>query len=155
MQTIHALAGDTLSQAADLIKEHEGWSATPYADAAGLKTIGWGHKILAGEVLPIISNDQGERILQADIQRTATAISRGYKRSPTPNQEAAFICFAFNVGATAFLKSTMLKKFNAGDLQGAADQFDVWNKARVNGVLTALPGLTARRADEKSVFLLG
>ena len=52
------------------------------------------------------------------------------------------------------MKSTLLAKFNAGDIAGAAAEFSKWNKARVNGVLTALPGLTARRAAEKSTFLM-
>ena len=153
MQTVNTLSGDAMGMASDLIKKHEGWSATPYADAVGLQTIGWGHKLLKGEVMPIITDAQGEALLEADITRTANAIRAGYQRTPTPNQEAAFICFAFNVGASAFLGSTMLRKFNAGDIQGAADEFDRWNKARIDGVLTPLPGLTARRADEKAVFL--
>jgi GH24 family phage-related lysozyme (muramidase) len=46
-------------------------------------------------------------------------------------------------------KSTLLKKFNAGDIQGAALQFKSWNKAG-GKVLT---GLTRRREAEMKLFL--
>jgi lysozyme len=46
-----------------------------------------------------------------------------------------------------------LKLLNAGDYKGAANEFDKWNKARVNGVLTVISGLTARRGRERALFL--
>ena len=47
----------------------------------------------------------------------------------------------------------LLAKFNAGDAAGAADQFLRWDKARIDGVLTPLPGLAARRRRERALFL--
>ncbi|MBW4527738.1 MAG: glycoside hydrolase family protein [Phormidium tanganyikae FI6-MK23] len=43
---------------------------------------------------------------------------------------SALVCFCFNVGpgTGGFGTSTLLKKLNAGDDQGAAGQFPVWNK---------------------------
>jgi lysozyme len=43
----------------------------------------------------------------------------------------------------------LLKKLNAGDKAGAANQFDVWNKAGGK----VLQGLVTRRAAEKALFL--
>ena len=59
------------------------------------------------------------------------------------------MCFAYNVGTGALQKSTLIKLLNAGDTQGAADQFLRWNKA--GGQVVA--GLTRRREAERKLFL--
>lgn len=145
----------TRMNAREIIKKHEGWSATVYKDSAGHATIGWGHKLLAGETFTRITKEQGEAILSADMARIEREIMPAIKVPMTDNQKAAVICFAFNVGANAFKSSTMLKKLNAGDTQGAAAEFLKWNKARdqKTGQLVALRGLTTRRTDEKTLFL--
>jgi lysozyme len=55
----------------------------------------------------------------------------------------------YNIGETAFKTSTLLAKLNKGDLNGAADQFAVWNK----GGGQVLKGLVRRRAAERELFL--
>jgi lysozyme len=60
---------------------------------------------------------------------------------------------AYNIGLAGFKKSTVLKAHNRGDHQAASRAFGLWNKATVNGVLTDLPGLTARRAAEAALYL--
>lgn len=57
----------------------------------------------------------------------------------------------FNVGVGNFSSSTLAKKFNAGDKQGAADQFPEWNLA--DGQV--MKGLERRRWAERHVFLGG
>ncbi|PZQ93274.1 MAG: lysozyme, partial [Acinetobacter johnsonii] len=49
----------------------------------------------------------------------------------------------------AFSKSTLVKKLNANDIRGAADQFDVW----VNAGGKRMQGLVNRRTVEKALFL--
>jgi lysozyme len=139
----------------NLIKKWEGWSPVPYKDVAGLWTIGYGHLILPGESFTRITEVQGDALLEADMARTWNGIRAGFRRTPTENQRAAFLCFAYNVGASAFLNSTMLRKFNAGDVAGAAGEFDRWNKARdpKTGELVPVKGLTNRRSEEKAIFL--
>jgi hypothetical protein len=65
------------------------------------------------------------------------------------NQFDALVCFAYNVGLGALHGSTLLKKVNTGDFDGAADEFLKWNHA--GGVV--VPGLTRRRQAERSLFL--
>lgn len=139
--------------ARNLIKKHEGLRLKVYADVAGYKTIGWGHKLVAGETMTVITEQQAEDLLTADMTRIWNGIKNSITRPLTDNQRAAVMAFAFNVGASAFNGSTMLKKINAGDMAGAAEEFMKWDKARVNGVLTPVAGLTKRRADEKAIFL--
>ena len=58
---------------------------------------------------------------------------------------AGFIDMAFNVPSALDASTTMVKKANAGDLDGACDQMNRWINGRVNGALTPLPGLVGRR----------
>jgi lysozyme len=143
------------ADAVALIKKGEGLRLNVYKDSAGLLTIGYGHKLIAGETYKSITKEQAESILQADINRTWNGIAGSIKRSMTAGQKAAFLSFAFNVGVSAFNSSTMLKKFNAGDTAGAATEFARWNKARdpKTNQLVEVAGLTNRRAEEKSIFL--
>lgn len=137
----------------DLIKKHEGWRATVYLDAAGKKTIGYGHLILPGETFTRITKEQGEALLQADMARIWNAIKGNITRPISDNQKAAIMCFAFNVGASAFNNSTLLKKLNAGDTAGAAAEFMKWNKITVAGVKQESQGLTNRRKSEQTLFM--
>lgn len=137
----------------DIIKSHEGWRATRYMDTAGYPTIGWGHKILPGENYQKITKEQGEAILTADIERTRRGILPHITRPMNPNEEAAAVSLAFNIGVTAFKNSTLLKKWNAGDKTGAAAEFLRWNKERKGGQLVVNRGLAARREKEKTLFL--
>lgn len=70
-------------------------------------------------------------------------------RRPKQCELDAMVSLAYNVGAGAFAKSTLVSLYNSGDTQGAANQFPRWDKA---GGLS-IPGLRKRRAAERAVFL--
>ena len=67
----------------------------------------------------------------------------------TQNQFDALVSFTYNLGAGNLRSSTLLKKLNAGDYAGAADEFPKWNKAGGK----ELAGLTRRRNAERDLFL--
>jgi lysozyme len=67
--------------------------------------------------------------------------------------QATFLDFIHNKGEGALAASTMLRKANAGDVQGACRENPKWNKGTVKGVLTVLPGLKDR-ADTNAGFCL-
>jgi lysozyme len=60
---------------------------------------------------------------------------------------------AYNIGLTAFADSAIRKNFDAGDFQKAADSFLLYNKARKDGKLIVIEGLTNRRKLERELFL--
>jgi len=60
----------------------------------------------------------------------------------------ALVSFAYNAGAGNLRRSSLLRKLNQGDIQGAADQPLRWNRARGR----VLPGLTRRRLAERNPF---
>jgi hypothetical protein len=66
-----------------------------------------------------------------------------------PNEFSALVSFAYNLGAEALRKSTLLRLLNAHNYAGAAGQFSRWTYAAGK----QLPGLVRRRAAERALFL--
>ncbi len=68
-----------------------------------------------------------------------------------PNQAAAAVSLAYNIGWPSFCKSTAARRFNAGQWRAGCDAFAMWVKA---GGRT-LAGLVARRGRERALCLTG
>jgi lysozyme len=137
----------------DKIKEHEALRLHPYRDTGGRWTIGWGHLIRESEPNLMrpegITHAEAESILRGDLLTAEQAVS-GYVTAPlTSGQYDALVSLVFNIGAGAFAGSTLLKKLNAGDYVGAAEEFPKWRLD--NGVVVA--GLEVRRLNEQQTFL--
>ncbi len=116
-------------------------------------TIGWGHVKEQGDKFNVITPAQGQELLIKDCKKAIDCINSKVTYSLTENQFSALVVFVFNIGITAFSTSTLLKKLNAGLLDQAASQFDVWNKITVKGKKEVSNGLIFRRAQEKALFL--
>lgn len=134
-----------------LIKQFEGCKLQAYPDpATGGKpwTIGYGH---TKGVKPSdqITQAQAEAFLSEDLAVFELTVNSAIKCLMTQNQFDAMVSLAFNIGGGNFAQSTLVKKFNAGDVQGAADQFPRWKFANGNEML----GLIKRRAAERELFL--
>ena len=136
----------------DLIKEFESFSATVYTDEAGNPTIGYGHLIKQDEGFTAITREEGERLLRADAEVAERAVNKNVKVKTSQNMFNALVSLVFNIGVTAFGNSTLLRKLNEGDYQGAFDEFTRWNKITRNGNLIISAGLSNRRAEEQEVF---
>jgi len=135
----------------DLIKEFEGCKLEAYPDPATHGepiTIGVGHTggVKLGDV---ITQEQADEYLVSDVSHAANAVNQMVDESMTQGQFDALCSFAFNLGIGNLKNSTLLKKLNSGDIQGAADQFLVWNKAAGH----VMAGLTRRREAERTLFL--
>jgi lysozyme len=137
----------------DFIAAHEGFRAHAYRDAAGYETIGYGHRLGAGERFPDgVSEAAARRLLATDAAAAEAAVRRGVAVELTQAEFDALVSFTFNVGTGAFAASTLLRRLNDGDFAAAADEFLRWNKIRVGGVPTVSDGLAKRRADESRLF---
>ncbi|WP_447875874.1 lysozyme [Serratia fonticola] len=135
----------------ELIKSFESLKLKAYPDpATGGKpwTIGWGHTkgVKPGDK---ITQAQAEAFLSDDLAEFESAVNSAIKRPMTQSQFDAMVSLAFNIGGANFASSTLVKKFNAGDVTGAADEFPRWNRA--NGKV--MNGLTRRRNAERELFL--
>lgn len=131
----------------DLIKNFEGFRNNAYQDSAGVWTIGYGHTATAYSGMTI-SRAQGEELLKQDLKRFEKAVRDRVIVPLTQNQFDALVSFSFNVGVGAFSKSTLLKRLNQGDYNGAKNEFKRW----VHAGGGRLQGLVRRREKEAQLF---
>lgn len=136
-----------------LIKQFEGCKLTAYQDSVGVLTIGYGwtqpvdgKPIRAGMT---IKQETAERLLKTGLVSYESDVSRLVKVGLTQGQFDALVSFTYNLGSRSLSTSTLLRKLNAGDYAGAADEFLRWNKAGGK----VLNGLTRRREAERALFL--
>jgi lysozyme len=139
------------------IARHEGFRPNVYMDEANHPTIGFGHKLVAGESFPhSIDEAEARRLLASDVSSAEAAVQRGVASDLTPRQFDALVSFAYNIGGDAFQRSTLLRNVNAGNFNAAAGEFMRWNQVRQpDGTLRPSPGLTNRRRAERDLFLDG
>jgi lysozyme len=142
-----------VSLAAPTVMRWEGLALDPYVDLAGVKTVCW------GETANIQDRRHTRAECDAKLNRSLTKHARPIlaclPETAPLGVKAAFSSFGYNVGVTAACNSTAAKKARAGDYRGACDGLLAWNKARVNGVLKPIKGLTKRRQDERALCLSG
>lgn len=129
----------------DLIRRFEGLRLKAYLCPAGVWTCGWG--ATGGD----ISKDTQWTQEKADArlhQDAAVFMSGACAQSPVlwfdENKRAAITDFCFNLGMTRYKASTLKRKVNAGDWEGAQEELQKW----VWGGGRKLPGLVARRQAE-------
>ena len=138
-----------------LVKEFEGFKAKAYICPAGVLTVGYGTTNRAG--LPgvnitrdtVVTEAKAEAWLLAGLDKFGASIRPMIKAPINENQYGAFLSLAYNIGPGAFAKSSALRKFNAGDIAGAADAILLWNKAGGK----VMRGLQRRRSAERALFL--
>ena len=137
----------------DLICSFEGKRLTAYDDGVGVWTIGFGTtvypngiKVMKGDTC---TEAQAKTYMAHDLKKFEATVNKAVTVQLNQNQFDALLSLAYNIGTNAFSKSTLVKKLNANDIRGAADQFDVW----VNAGGKRMQGLVNRRAKEKEVFL--
>lgn len=132
----------------ELIKKYEGCRLLAYKCPAGVWTIGYGHTADVKSGMAITKVD-AERLLLQDLKRFEEGVEALVKVPLTSNQFSALVSFAFNCGLAALRSSTLLKKLNVGDLNGAAREILRWDKVNKKPV----EGLTKRRKEEQKLFL--
>lgn len=136
-----------------LIAEAEGLRLSAYRCPAGVPTIAYGRttNVTMGDTC---TKERADRWLCDDLAEYTTRVRRLCIRDPSRNELGALVSLAYNIGLGALERSTALRQHNAGQHEAAARAMELWDKARVNGVLTTLPGLTARRARERALYLM-
>lgn len=131
-----------------IVRKFEGCKLTAYLCPAGIPTIGYGHthNVKLGDTC---TQQQADEWLEDDFFRATSDVKAVVKVPLTDNQLDALASFVFNLGVRKLIQSTLLKKLNAKDYTGAANEFDKW----VFAAGKKLNGLIARRAAEKALFL--
>lgn len=136
----------------DLIRRFEGCRLDAYPDpgtGGDPWTIGYG--ATGPGIAPGVAwtQEEAEARLVEDIAQFAGAVDRALTVPVSANEFAAMVSLAFNIGAGAFKKSTLLRLLNDGHFEAAAEQFLRWNRAGGR----EMPGLTRRRQAERQLFL--
>lgn len=142
---------NAIKTARNIINEFESCKLIVYLDPVGIPTVGWGTV-----VTPAMGLEVGDAIIQdlADKWRDDKIASivkflNGVVTHPmSDGHKAAFISLIYNIGEGAFHRSTMLKHFNAGNVEEAALQFKRWVFAGGK----KLRGLARRRTAEEAIF---
>lgn len=139
----------------NLIKQFEGCSLTAYKCPAGVWTIGFGHTgtvngVKVGQGMTINQSKAEQLLLDSLDARYEPSVRKLGEMNQ--NQYDALVCFCYNLGPAIF-KGSLLTAITKRDWQDVARQMKLYNKARVNGVLTELKGLTRRRNAEADLLL--
>ena len=136
-----------------LIAQFEGCYLQAYLCPANVWTIGIGTtiypngvKVKKGDKCTL---EQAHEYLAHDMIEFEKTVNDSVKVPLSQNQFDALVSLTYNIGSAAFKNSTLLKKLNAKDFTGAADQFLVWNR----GGGKVLKGLVRRREAERALFL--
>lgn len=132
---------------------HEGEVLTTYYDPVGIATVCYGDTDPA-MAIPGASYSREECLRSLERQLVAHAepvLACAPGVTASPETTAAFVSLAYNIGTNAFCKSTVVRRFNSGDYQGACDAILMWDKAGGK----VWPGLVRRRADERLLCIRG
>jgi lysozyme len=129
-----------------------------YKCPAGVWTIGWGDtdNVVPGQ---IVTEDQVDLKFFHDTCIYAGQVRNMCTSATNENQLGALVSLAYNIGLggkgskKGLYASSVLSLHNQGKYLDASRAFNLYNKATVNGVLSELSGLTARRAMEGALYL--
>lgn len=133
------------------LKDHEGMRNRTYLDPVGIPTICYGHTGRDVRMGMNKTHAECEAILIQDLWVHDRAMHRCVKVKMTRGQHDAVLDTFFNVGPGKMCKSTLVRKLNAKDFDGAYREFPKWKYA--NGKV--LRGLELRRIDAQKTFMSG
>ena len=142
-----------------LIQGSEGFRANAYQDQGGVWTIGYGtvfypdgSRVQPGQT---ITKERAAEIFAETVnKRYLPWVHKTVTVPVTQEMVDALTSLAYNIES---LKKSwnLITDLNAGNYELAASRFMEFNTAKIKGVSTVIPGLTARREREKNLFLSG
>ncbi len=150
-----------LEVATELCRRFEGFRSKPYLCPAGVPTIGYGstfygdgRKVTLQD--PPMDEPTARALLVSELMHQyAPGVIRQCPILLTLAMQAndwaklnAIVDFAYNLGVGRLQTSTLKRKINAQDWEGAKEQLMLW----VRGGGRVLPGLVARRKAECALF---
>lgn len=135
------------------VPKHEGEVLITYYDPVGVATVCYGDTDRA-MAIPGVTYTREECLRSLERQLVAHAepvLESVPGVTASPEMTAAFVSLAYNIGPSAFRKSTVARRFNSGDYQGSCNAILMWDKAGGK----VWPGLVVRRKDERALCVRG
>ena len=140
-----------LELAAELCRKYEGYRSKPYLCPANVATIGYGSTYYAdGKKVtlqdPPMDEPTARALLLVELEHTyLPGVLRNCPILATDERKCnSIVDFAYNCGVGRLQTSTLKRKINASDWDGAKEQLMLWTK----GGGKVLPGLLKRRISE-------
>ncbi len=133
----------------DLIKSFEKLRLVAFKPTPNdVWTCGWGHTGPDVDQHTVCTEEQADAWLTSDVGSAERCVNQYVTVELTQFEFDACVSLCYNIGCHAFKDSTLVKLLNAGDYDGAAEQFGGWNKQAGQ----VLAGLTTRRNAERDLF---
>lgn len=148
MSKVKIIVTGALALGVAIVSQFEGLRTKAYLDPVGIPTICYGSTagVKLGQTRTV---EECKELLAGELGKSMAEVDRLVKVPLPDTRKAALGSFVYNVGETAFARSSMLRKLNAGDWRGACNELPRWSYAK--GV--QLPGLVKRRAAERELCL--
>lgn len=149
MVNLIAVVGTAAIGLVAVVGSFEGKSNTPYDDIVGVATVCYGETNVP---MRRYNDAECKDMLAGSLASYASGVlQRNPELRGHDPQLLAATSLAYNIGTAAYARSTVAKRFSAGDWKGACNAFMSWNMAGGREV----KGLTARRAKERAICLRG
>ena len=149
MKRLTALVGAAALGMVAVVGEFEGKSNDPYLDIVKVPTVCYGETRV--EMRRYSDAECRDMLADGLADFAGPVLRRNPELKGHDAQLIAATSLAYNIGIRAYERSTVAKRFSAGDWRGACDAFMVWNRAGGREVA----GLTKRRAKERAICLRG
>ena len=133
-----------------LVKEFEGFSATPYRCLAGRRTIGYGHTLSPS--LKHITVSEAESLLRRDLYAMGEYLNQKISVPLTQGQYDALCSLIYNWGCANFGRSKGLALLNQNNYAAAAFEFFSKERGVVNVKSKFFAGLYKRRCAELNLW---
>lgn len=148
-------------EAVERMARFEDCRLSSYKCPSGVWTIGWGE---TEDIKPGMrwTEDQVDARYYTELVKYARKVEAMCTVDPTPNQLGALCMLAYNIGLrrdkptkAGLYHSSILRLHNAGDFDGAARAFHLYNQGRdpQTKQLVVMRGLVTRRAWEAALYL--
>jgi lysozyme len=144
-----------LELAATLCRQFEGFKSKPYLCPAGIATIGYGSTYYSdGRRVTLGDSPMDESTARALLMMELehTYLPGVLRNCPTLIMDErkcnAIVDFCYNLGIGRLQTSTLKRKINANDWEGAKEQLMLWTK----GGGKVLSGLVKRRQAESDLL---
>lgn len=129
----------------------EGFSNYAYHDSNGDYAVGYGFK--TNNTKDFITKSDANKRLKKKVIALQKYVRDNVKVNISMGQEIALISFAYNVGKSAFVNSSLLSELNNRNYKEAENEFKNWiYKRKKCGTLIKSKGLLSRRNKEILLF---